>query len=105
MHPLQAYLHDLNEIRSTGAGVKETSFYPARTMDEPTVFGWWGCDYQDGKESGKRVKDKTASASTLAVAHNQPVKEVGHVTRRTYQSPLWRTIPAGRTPESKSLSL
>jgi hypothetical protein len=28
MHPLEAYLRDLQEIRSTGAGVKETSFYP-----------------------------------------------------------------------------
>jgi hypothetical protein len=28
MHPLETYLRDLQEIRSTGAGVKETSFYP-----------------------------------------------------------------------------
>src|SRR5436190_21609521 len=28
MHPLHAYLRDLHEIRATGAGVKETSFYP-----------------------------------------------------------------------------
>ncbi len=28
MHPLEVYLHDLREIRATGAGVKETSFYP-----------------------------------------------------------------------------
>ena len=28
MHPLEAYLHDLREIRSTGAAVKEISFYP-----------------------------------------------------------------------------
>jgi hypothetical protein len=29
MHPLEAYLRDLYEIRSTGAAVKETSYYPA----------------------------------------------------------------------------
>ena len=29
MTPFEAYLHDLCEIRSTGAGVKETSYYPA----------------------------------------------------------------------------
>jgi hypothetical protein len=28
MHPLEAYLLDLREIRSTGAAVKETSYYP-----------------------------------------------------------------------------
>ncbi len=28
MHPLETYLRDLQEIRSTGAGVKETSYYP-----------------------------------------------------------------------------
>ena len=28
MHPLETYLRDLQEIHSTGAGVKETSFYP-----------------------------------------------------------------------------
>ncbi len=28
MHPLEAYLRDLREIRSTGAAVKETSYYP-----------------------------------------------------------------------------
>jgi hypothetical protein len=28
MHPLESYLRDLQEIRSTGAAVKETSFYP-----------------------------------------------------------------------------
>jgi len=29
MTPLETYLRDLHEIRSTGAGVKETSYYPA----------------------------------------------------------------------------
>ncbi|HEX5272968.1 MAG TPA: type ISP restriction/modification enzyme [Gemmataceae bacterium] len=29
MHPVETYLRDLYEIRSTGAAVKETSFYPA----------------------------------------------------------------------------
>jgi REP element-mobilizing transposase RayT len=29
MTPLESYLRDLHEIRSTGAGVKETSYYPA----------------------------------------------------------------------------
>lgn len=28
MHPLETYLRDLRDIRSTGAAVKETSFYP-----------------------------------------------------------------------------
>jgi hypothetical protein len=28
MHPLQAYLRDLHDIRSTGAAVEETSYYP-----------------------------------------------------------------------------
>ena len=28
MHPLQTYLHELHDIRATGAGVKETSYYP-----------------------------------------------------------------------------
>ncbi len=28
MHPLEHYLRDLHEIRSTGAAVKETSYYP-----------------------------------------------------------------------------
>jgi hypothetical protein len=28
MHPLQTYLNDLHDIRSTGAAVKETSYYP-----------------------------------------------------------------------------
>ncbi len=28
MHLLEAYLRDLHDIRSTGAGVKETSYYP-----------------------------------------------------------------------------
>jgi hypothetical protein len=28
MHPLHDYLRDLHEIRATGAGVKETSYYP-----------------------------------------------------------------------------
>jgi hypothetical protein len=27
MNPLETYLHDLNEIRSSGAAVKETSYY------------------------------------------------------------------------------
>ena len=27
MNPLEIYLHDLNEIRSSGAAVKETSYY------------------------------------------------------------------------------
>ena len=27
MHPLQTYLRDLHDIRSTGAAVKETSYY------------------------------------------------------------------------------
>src|SRR5438270_5705956 len=29
MHPLETYLRHLYEIRSTGAGTKETSYYPA----------------------------------------------------------------------------
>ncbi len=29
MHPLETYLTELRDIRSTGAGVKETSYYPA----------------------------------------------------------------------------
>ncbi len=29
MNPLESYLHALRDIRSTGAGVKETSYYPA----------------------------------------------------------------------------
>src|SRR5438552_2882307 len=29
MHPLETYLSELREIRSTGAATKETSFYPA----------------------------------------------------------------------------
>lgn len=29
MHPLETYLHDLHEIHISGAGVKETSYYPA----------------------------------------------------------------------------
>jgi hypothetical protein len=29
MHPLESYLAELREIRTTGAGVKETSYYPA----------------------------------------------------------------------------
>ena len=29
MTPLEIYIQDLREIRSTGAGVKETSYYPA----------------------------------------------------------------------------
>lgn len=29
MHPLHAYLSDLHAVRATGAGVKETSYYPA----------------------------------------------------------------------------
>ena len=29
MTPLETYLQDLHEIRSTGSGVKETSYYPA----------------------------------------------------------------------------
>ena len=28
MHPLETYLRDLRDIRSTGAAVKETSYYP-----------------------------------------------------------------------------
>ena len=28
MHPLETYLRDLHDIRSTGAAVKETSNYP-----------------------------------------------------------------------------
>lgn len=28
MHPLESYLRDLHDIRSTGATVKETSYYP-----------------------------------------------------------------------------
>ncbi|HTU19552.1 MAG TPA: hypothetical protein VMG10_15940 [Gemmataceae bacterium] len=28
MHPLQTYLRDLHDIRSTGAAVDETSYYP-----------------------------------------------------------------------------
>jgi hypothetical protein len=28
MHPLESYLRDLHDIRSTGAAVKETSYYP-----------------------------------------------------------------------------
>jgi hypothetical protein len=28
MHPLETYLRDLHDIRSTGAAVKETSYYP-----------------------------------------------------------------------------
>jgi hypothetical protein len=28
MHPLQTYLSELHDIRSTGAAVKETSYYP-----------------------------------------------------------------------------
>jgi hypothetical protein len=28
MHPLQTYLHELHDIRATGAAVKETSYYP-----------------------------------------------------------------------------
>src|SRR3990172_11004175 len=28
MHPLETYLHDLSEIHHSGAGVKETSYYP-----------------------------------------------------------------------------
>ncbi len=29
MHPLEEYLHELHDIRATGGGVKETSYYPA----------------------------------------------------------------------------
>src|SRR5690242_13462507 len=29
MNPLEAYLHEMQEIRSYHAGVKETSYYPA----------------------------------------------------------------------------
>ncbi len=29
MHPLETYLHELSEIHFSGAGVKETSYYPA----------------------------------------------------------------------------
>lgn len=29
MHALETYLRELRDIRSTGAGVKETSYYPA----------------------------------------------------------------------------
>jgi len=29
MHPLETYLQDLRSTRSSGAGVKETSYYPA----------------------------------------------------------------------------
>jgi hypothetical protein len=29
MNPLETYLKDFGEIRSTGAGVAETSYYPA----------------------------------------------------------------------------
>jgi hypothetical protein len=29
IHPLETYLRELHDIRATGAGVKETSFYPA----------------------------------------------------------------------------
>ncbi len=29
MHPLQTYLQELHDIRSTGAGVKEMAYYPA----------------------------------------------------------------------------
>lgn len=36
MHPLEAYLKDLRDIRSTGAAVAETSFYPtlSNLLDE-----------------------------------------------------------------------
>jgi hypothetical protein len=29
MHPLETYLQELREIRSSGAGTEETSYYPA----------------------------------------------------------------------------
>jgi hypothetical protein len=28
MHPLERFLHELRDVRSTGAAVKETSYYP-----------------------------------------------------------------------------
>ncbi|MDI3341304.1 MAG: N-6 DNA methylase [Sphaerobacter sp.] len=36
MHPLETYLHDLREVRYSGEGVPETSYYPAlkRLLDE-----------------------------------------------------------------------
>jgi hypothetical protein len=30
MHPLDAYLHELREIRASGSGVTEVSYYPPR---------------------------------------------------------------------------
>src|SRR5579863_2748799 len=44
MHPLEAYLHELRTVRSSGGAVKETAYYPALS----NLFN----------EIGKRLKPK-----------------------------------------------
>jgi hypothetical protein len=52
MTPLETYLRDLHEIRSTGAGVKETSYYPALS----NLFN----------EAGKHLKPRVRCVINLA---------------------------------------
>jgi hypothetical protein len=52
MTPLETYLRDLNEIRSTGAGVEETSYYPALS----NLLN----------EAGKRLKPRVRCVINLA---------------------------------------
>jgi hypothetical protein len=52
MTPLETYLRELRDIRSTGAAVKETSYYPALS----SLFN----------EVGKTLKPKVRCVLTLA---------------------------------------
>jgi hypothetical protein len=52
MTPTETYLQELRDIRSTGAGVKETSYYPALS----NLF----------KDVGKRLKPSVRCVMNLA---------------------------------------
>ena len=72
MTPLETYLHELHDIRSSGAGVKETSYYPALS----NLFN----------EVGKRLKPRVRCIINLA-NRGAGLPDGGLFTAEQFQKP------------------
>ncbi len=83
MHPLETYLKDLRDIRSTGAAVAETSFYPALS----NLLN----------EIGKTLKPKVRCVFTI-VNRGAGLPDVGLLTadqlRKDDPNPMAGQLPA-----------
>ncbi len=84
MHPLETYLKELRDIRSTGAAVAETSYYPALS----NLFN----------EIGKGLKPKVRCVMNIA-NQGAGLPDVGLFTRHQFQKASDAKPKQGQLPE------